>query len=397
MSEDPNRGRPPIGEEPPVSVSRPSMEHPADHGHAPERREVVVVGGSQAGLAIGYFLAQQGRDFTILEAAGELAATWRERWESLQLFTSARYDALPGLAFPGDPDRYPSKDEVADYLTDYARRFDLPVELGSRVSSVSRTNGAYLVELDERAIEADQVVIATGPFQTPFVPPIAEGLGPEVVQMHSTAYRSPKDIPDGRVLVVGGGNTGYQIAEELSASREVHISIGSPQKPLPQRILGRDLFWYLDKTGLIRKTRDTRIGRRLQANEDTLIGSSPRGLRRHGVEFHARTLDAAGSTVTFSDDTELDVRTVIWATGFRLDHSWIDVPVFDAQGAVAHKRGVTESPGLYFIGLPWQHTRGSALLGFVKDDAEYVAQQIGSGAPREPGRRLTTSTETRTA
>ena len=362
-----------------MSVSHPSIEHPADHGHAPERREVVVVGGSQAGLAIGYFLAQQGRDFTILEAAGELAATWRERWESLQLFTSARYDALPGLAFPGDPDRYPSKDEVADYLTDYARRFDLPVELGSRVSSVSRTNGAYMVELDGRAIEADQVVIATGPFQTPFVPPIAEGLGPAVAQMHSTAYRSPKDIPDGRVLVVGGGNTGYQIAEELSASREVHISIGSPQKPLPQRILGRDLFWYLDKTGLIRKTRDTRIGRRLQANEDTLIGSSPRGLRRHGVEFHARALDAAGSTVTFGDDTKLDVRTVIWATGFRLDHSWIDVPVFDAQGAVAHKRGVTESPGLYFIGLPWQHTRGSALLGFVKDDAEYLAQQIGSG------------------
>jgi putative flavoprotein involved in K+ transport len=362
-----------------VSVSHPSTTHPAHQGHAPERREVVVVGGSQAGLAVGYFLAQQGLDFTILEAAGEPAATWRERWESLHLFTSARYDALPGLAFPGDPDRYPSKDEVADYLNDYARRFDLPIELGSRVSSVSRTNGTYLVELDERTIEADQVVIATGPFQTAFVPPIAEGLGPEVAQMHSTAYHSPEGISEGRVLVVGGGNTGYQIAEELSASREVHISIGSPQKPLPQRILGRDLFWYLDKTGLIRKTTDTRIGRRLQANEDTLIGSSPRGLRRRGVEFHGRALDAAGSTVTFSNDTELDVRTVIWATGFRLDHSWIDVPVFDAQGAVVHKRGVTESPGLYFIGLPWQHTRGSALLGFVKDDADYLAQRIGAG------------------
>jgi putative flavoprotein involved in K+ transport len=379
-----------------VSVSHPSVEHRAPHGRAPERREVVVVGGSQAGLAIGYFLAQLGRDFTILEAGGEPAATWRERWDSLRLFTSARYDALPGLAFPGDPDRYPGKDEVADYLTDYARRFDLPLELGSRVSSVSRSNGTYLVELGDRAIEAEQVVIATGPFQTPFVPPIAEGLGAGVVQMHSTAYRSPEDIPDGRVLVVGGGNTGYQIAEELSASREVHISIGSPQKPLPQRILGRDLFWYLDKTGLIRKTKDTRIGRRMQANEDTLIGSSPRGLRRRGVEFHARALDAAGSTVTFGDDTKLDVRTVIWATGFRLDHSWIEVPVFDARGAVVHRRGVTESSGFYFIGLPWQHTRGSALLGFVKEDAEYLAEQIAAAGPREP-RHLTASTETRTA
>lgn len=359
----------------------------------PGRRQVVVVGSSQAGLAIGYFLVQQGRDFVILDAADEPAAVWRKRWESLTLFTSARYDALPGLPFPGDPARYPTKDEVADYLTDYMRRFDLPVELGSRVAAVRKTNGTYLVELDHRHIEADQVVIATGPFQTPLVPAIAEGLGPEVVQMHSTGYSSPDQIPGGRVLVVGGGNTGYQIAEELSTSHETHISIGSPQKPLPQRILGRDLFWYLDKTGLIRKHKDTRIGKRLQKNEDTLIGSSPRSLRGHGVEFHERALDAGGSTVTFSDDSKLDVQTVVWATGFRLDHSWIDVPVFDEAGHVVHERGVTESPGLYFVGLPWQHTRGSALIGFVKDDAEYLAQQIGAAQPAPE----TTSTETRSA
>jgi putative flavoprotein involved in K+ transport len=349
-----------------------------------DRHEVIVVGGGQAGLAMGYLLARRGRDFTILEAADEPAAVWRERWESLKLFTSARYDALPGLPFPGDPGRYPSKEEVADYLSEYARRFELPVELGSRVRAVRRSGDGYLVELNGRAIEAEQVVIATGPFQEPFVPPIAEGLSPEVLQMHSTSYRSPRDIPEGRVLVVGGGNTGYQIAEELSASHEVDISIGSPQKPLPQRILGRDLFWYLDKTGLIRKTKDTRIGRRLQANEDTLIGSSPRSLRRHGVEFHGRAVDASGSTVTFSDDTELDLRTVIWATGFRLDHSWVDVPVFDEAGRVMHDRGVTEAPGLYFIGLPWQHTRGSALLGFVKDDAEYLARQISASKSGSP-------------
>jgi putative flavoprotein involved in K+ transport len=348
------------------------------------RRDVVVVGGGQAGLAVGYFLAQDGRDFVILEAAEEPAATWRGRWNSLKLFTSARYDALPGMPFPGEPHRYPTRDEVADYLTDYARRFEIPVELNSRVRSIRSQNGGYLVELEDRTYEAEQVVIATGPFQGPFVPAIAEGLGREVVQMHSTGYRAPRDIPQGRVLVVGGGNTGYQIAEELSVSHEVHISIGSPQKPLPQQIFGRDLFWYLDKTGLIRKTKDTRIGQRLRANEDTLIGSSPRALRRHGVEFHARAVDASGLTVTFSDNTTLDVRTVIWATGFRLDHSWVEVPVFDEAGRVMHDRGVTGSPGLYFIGLPWQHTRGSALLGFVKDDAAYLARQIASkpGPPR---------------
>ena len=188
------------------------------------------------------------------------------------------------------------------------------------------------------------------------------------------------------MLVVGGGNTGYQIAEELAGSHEAHISIGSRQTPLPQRILGRDLFWYLDKTGLIRKTTASRIGRRLQQREDTLIGSSPRGLRLRGVEFHPRAVGAAGSTVTFSDGGKLDVRSVIWATGFRDDHSWIHVPVFDESGRVVHQRGVTNAPGLYFLGLPWQHTRGSALLGFVKDDADYLAQQInafGQSATRE--------------
>ncbi len=345
-----------------------------------ERREVIVVGGGQAGLAIGYFLARQGRDFTILEAAEEPAAAWRERWDSLRLFTPVRYNSLPGRPFPGDPDRYPGRDEVVAYLADYARGFRLPVELGSRVLSIRKADGGYLVELDDRAYEADQVVVATGPFQVPFVPPIAERLDPEVVQFHSSAYRSPHAIPEGPVLVVGGGNTGFQIAEELSDSREAHLSIGSRQMPLPQRILGRDLFWYLEATGLIRKTTASRIGRRL-SGRDTLIGSTPRAIRRHGVKLHARAVDAAGSTVSFSDGTKLDVRSVIWATGFRVDHSWIDVPVFDEDGRVVHQRGVTASPGLYFLGLTWQHTRGSALLGWVKDDAEYIAQEIGALRP----------------
>jgi putative flavoprotein involved in K+ transport len=347
-------------------------------GAVTERREVVVVGGGQAGLAIGWFLARQGRDFTILEAAEEPAAAWRERWDSLKLFTPARYDALPGLAFPGDPARYPSRDEVAAYLADYARHFALPVELGSRVRSIRRGNGTYLVELDNRTYEADQVVVATGPFQVPRVPSIAERLDPDVVQLHSSAYRMPQVIPRGPVLVVGGGNTGFQIAEELAGSHEVHLSIGSRQTPLPQRILGRDLFWYLDATGLIRKTTASRIGRRMEGR-DTLVGSSPRALhRRHGVRLHRRAVDAVGSTVSFIDGTKLDARTVIWATGFGLDHSWIDVPVFDESGRAVHERGVTESPGLYFLGLSWQHTRGSALLGWVKDDAEYLAQRISA-------------------
>jgi putative flavoprotein involved in K+ transport len=341
-----------------------------------DSHEVIVVGGGQAGLALGYHLANQGREFTILEAASEPAAAWRERWDSLKLFTSARYDGLPGMEFPGDPDRYPTRDEVADYLTEYARRFDLPVELNSRVRAVRRHGDRYVVELEDRTYEAQQVVIATGPFQTPFVPQLAQDLGDGVVEMHSTAYRSPESLPNGRVLVVGGGNTGFQIAQELSASREVHLSIGSRQTPLPQRILGRDLFWFLEKTGLIGKTVDSRMGRRLSERE-TLIGSTPRRIRkRYGVELHGRAVSAHGSTVSFDDGTQVEVAGVVWATGFRVDHSWIDVPVFDAGGRLIHQRGVTEAPGLYLIGMYWQHTRGSALLGWVKDDAEYIAERI---------------------
>ncbi len=345
---------------------------------AGERRQVVVVGGGQAGLAIGYLLAQQGRQFTILEAADTPAAAWRERWDSLRLFTPVRYDSLPGRAFPGDPDSYPGRDDVVAYLTDYARDFELPVELGSRVRAVRQGETGYLVELDDRTYEADQVVIATGPFQIPRVPALAERMDPGVVQLHSGRYRGPQDVPAGPVLVVGGGNTGYQIAEELARTHEVHLSIGARQTPLPQRILGRDLFRYLEATGLMGKTVGSRIGRRMQHRE-TLIGSSPRAARRrHGIELRGRTADASGSELRFSDGGRLSPGAVIWATGFELDHSFVQLPVFGTDGRLVHRRGVTASPGLYFLGMPWQHTRGSALLGWVKDDAQYIADQIAT-------------------
>ena len=359
------------------------------------RLDVVVVGGGQAGLAIGYHLAQQQRRFTILEAADTPAAAWRERWDSLKLFTPVRYNSLPGLPFPGEPDSYPGRDDVVAYLSDYARRFELPLELNSRVRAVqSNERGGYRVELDDRTYETDQVVVATGPFQVPRIPPVAAGLDPDVVQFHSTAYRSPRQIPAGPVLVVGGGNTGYQIAEELSREHEVHLSIGSRQTPLPQRILGRDLFTYLEAARLMRVTVTSRPGRRLRHRE-TLIGSSPRAARRrHGTHLHGRAERAQGRQVTFADGARVEPAAVIWATGFALDHTLVKAPVFDDTGRVVHRRGATAAPGLYFLGLPWQHTRGSALLGWVKDDAAFIAQRIaeladGRVAPTGPAREAT--------
>ena len=349
-----------------------------------ERHDVVVVGGGQAALAIGYLLTREGgREVTILEAADAPAAAWRARWESLRLFTPVRYDSLPGRPFPGDPDAYPGRDDVVAYLTDYARDFELPVELNSVVRAVRGGDRGHLVELDDRTCEADHVVIATGPFQVPRVPAVAERLDPDIVQFHSSAYRTPGDLPPGTVLVVGGGNTGFQIAEELSRTHEVHLSIGTRQIPLPQRIAGRDLFRYLEATGLMGKTVNSRIGRRMHDRE-TLIGSSPRAARRrHGIRLRGRTVDASGPEVTFSDGARLGPRTVIWATGFGVDHSWIHEPVFDANGHLVHERGATATPGLYFLGLPWQHTRGSALLGWVKDDAEHLARRISATPPTQ--------------
>jgi putative flavoprotein involved in K+ transport len=346
---------------------------------ARERFDVAVIGAGQAGLSMGYFLARQGRKFVILEGADSIGSAWRSRWDSLLLFTPRRYDSLPGLPFPGEPEGYPTRDEVIAYLDRYAADFELPVELQSAVRSLNAQDGKFVVELDDRQIQTDQVVVATGPFQVPRVPALAAELAPEVFQTHSTGYRRPSDVPEGTVVVVGGGNTGYQIAKELSATHRTHLALGSRQTPLPQRFLGRDLFWWLTKTGLIKKTVDSRIGRRAR-HRDTLVGSNPRQLKRYGVDVKPRAVGASGRTLSFEDGSKLDVDAVIWATGYRPDHSWIKPPVLDSEGRISHRRGVTDVPGLYFLGLTWQHTRGSALIGWVKDDAEFIAERIDTFA-----------------
>jgi putative flavoprotein involved in K+ transport len=352
--------------------------------------EVVVVGAGQAGLAMGYFLRRQGRDFVILERAGRLAPAWRERWDSLKLFTPRRYSGLPGLPFPGDPDGYPTRDEVIAYLERYAENFNLAFELNSEVKALDRgDDGRFRLEVDGRTITAEQVVVATGPFQSPYVPKLAARLRGDVFQTHAVGYRRPDEVPPGTVLVVGGGNTGFQIAKELSGTHKVVLSVGSRQTPLPQRLLDRDLFWWLTKARILDKNVESRLGRKLSTRE-TLIGSSPRELKKgYGVELKPRVVDADGRTVRFQDESELEVDAVIWATGYRPDHPWIKLPIFDADGRLRHRRGVTDLPGLYFLGLTWQHTRGSALIGWVKDDAEFIAERIAAyqeSKPRPPVR-----------
>jgi putative flavoprotein involved in K+ transport len=205
---------------------------------------------------------------------------------------------------------------------------------------------------------------------------MAGKLDPSVTQLHSADYHNPQALPEGRVLVVGGGNSGFQIAEELAATRQVDLSIATRYPMLPQRLAGRDLFWWLLRLGLLKVTVDYRPGQRM-SRRDFVIGTNRRRLERKGVRFRPRLVDAEGRTVRFADHRLLeDVGVVVWATGYRPDYGWVQLPGVVREGQVVHRRGVTEVTDLYFLGLSWQHTRGSALLGFVNCDATFVADHI---------------------
>ena len=237
----------------------------------------------------------------------------------------------------------------------------------------------YVAKAGGEALEARQVVVATGPFQVPFIPPIA-GARPGVHQIHSAHYRRPQSVPPGKVLVVGAANSGCQIARELAATHRVELSVGQRIPAIPQRPLGRDIWAWATALRLDKVTSDSRLGQRL-AGRDQVIGPGPRRLaRRHGIRIRPRAASAAGRTVTFADGSSADFDAVVWATGFTADHSWIDIPeAKDDRGHILHRRGVTPSPGLYMLGLTWQHTRGSALLGWVGSDAAFLAGQIAAG------------------
>lgn len=339
--------------------------------------DVLVIGAGQAGLAAGYHLRETGVRYELLDGFPRVGDSWRRRFDSLLLFTPRSYSALPGLSLGGDADGYPDKDEIADYLEAYAARFRLPVRAGTRVTRLAREDGVFVATTPDARIRARSVIVATGAFQRPRVPPIASGFGPDVRQLTPDSYRNPSGVPAGTVLVVGDGATGRQIALELARTHRVVLSTGRRRRPSRERLLGRSIFWWLDRLGVLRASRDSLVGRRLMA-ADPFPGRGldlPR-LAAGGVGVEARLTAAEGRTATFANGRSTEVESVIWATGYRDDTDWLAIPGAVHAGAFVERRGVSPVPGLFFVGRSWQWTRGSALLAGVGDDAAYVVRAI---------------------
>jgi putative flavoprotein involved in K+ transport len=357
-----------------------------------ERYELIVIGGGQAGLAIGYWLAQHDIDFLIVDANVRVGDAWRKRWDSLKLFTPAKYSSLPGLAFPGDPYHLPARDEVADYLEWYAQVFELPVRNNVRVKRLTRTARGFEIDTDGTLFESDNVIVATGPFHVPNIPAVSQAIDGSVLQLHSSQYRNPSQLPAGPALVAGAANSGAQIALELAKSRAVLLA-GRSVGTMKRRVLGRDVFDWLSLT-VMRPGSDSFIGKRIRKNilssTDALIGMSERDLTNAGVRRGGRVISALDGRPILQGGQFADVASIIWATGFRPDFSWIDAPVFGDDGFPIHHRGLTAVPGLYFLGLRFQHRLNSSLIGGVVRDAEFVAAAVSAryGFTRALGRDI---------
>jgi putative flavoprotein involved in K+ transport len=346
----------------------------------------VVIGGSQAGLAIGYFLKKRSLPFVILDENERIGNAWRKRWDSLRLFTPARYNGMPGMPFPRRPWAYPTKDEIAGYLEAYARAFELPVRTGVKVDRLAKTGDRFEVKCGQQTLFAENVVVATGAFNNPRVPSFARELDERIVQLHSKDYRNPSQIQAGGVLVVGAGNSGAEIAMELAPHHQTWLS-GPDTGQEPARAGTRldhlltPMMWFV----ATRLTVKTALGRKLR---DHFL-DPPRGIplgrvRRKdfapaGIKRVPRTTGVNNGYPLLEDGTVLTVSNVIWCTGFRPDYHWIDLSLPTHNGLPIHDRGIVEScPGLYFVGLLFLYSLSSALVGGVGRDAEHIVDHIVS-------------------
>jgi len=351
-----------------------------------ERVQVVVIGAGQAGLSVGYYLARQGLSFVILEGNDRIGDSWRNRWDSLRLFTPAKYDGLVGMPFPAPAFSFPTKDQMADYLEAYAKRFNLPVRTGVRVERVSRDGARYIVDASGQRIEADHVVVAMATYQAGRVPGFAPALDPGIVQLHSSEYRNPAQLQPGAVLIVGAGNSGADIAIDVARSHRTWLS-GRHPGHVPFRIesrIARAVLPILFRVVFHRiLTVDTPMGRRVRpavvSKGGPLIRVKPADLVAAGIERTPRVTGVRDGKPLLDDGRILDVANVIWCTGFHPGLSWIDLPhpVYGADGEPLHDRGVVpREPGFYFVGLHFLYSLSSTMIHGIARDAERITDTI---------------------
>ncbi|HEX4811410.1 MAG TPA: NAD(P)/FAD-dependent oxidoreductase [Nonomuraea sp.] len=340
--------------------------------------DTIVIGGGQAGLATGYHLKRLGRSFVVLDGNARSGDSWRNRWDCLRLFTPARYSALPGMAFPGPGGAYPSKDDMADYLEAYAKRFDLPVRTDTAAKRLDRRDGRFIVTTaDDGTVEGRHVIVATGLTQRP--PPFAHRLHPSVQQFQAldgtNRYRNPRQLPDGPALVVGAGNSGAEIAMDLAPGRRVWLS-GRDTGRIPLRALRLPPFWWAVQA----LNADNRLGRKLVRGPQRgtpLVRVRSQDLANAGVERIPRSVDAHDRSVILADGRRVQPAAVIWCNGPAYRTDWINLPILDESGRLRHRRGLSDDvPGLGFVGLPFQHSLGSGLIKGMIRDAAHVAENL---------------------
>ncbi len=355
--------------------------------------ETVVIGGGQAGLMAGYHLKKRDRPFVILDAHDRVGDAWRTRWDSLRLFTPARYSTLPGKRLQAPAWSFVTKDELADYLESYAEHFDLPVRTGVRVDRLSKVDGQFVVSAGDSRVVADNVIVATGAHRIPRVPDFARELDPRIVQLHSSEYKNPAQLQEGDVLLVGAGNSGAELSVELSRTHQCMLA-GPTVGQIPVRHgtrrarVGFRVFRFLGHHVLkLGNPIGRKVGPKLISGADPLIRTRSGDILAAGVERVGRVQGIEGGLPVLEDGRVLDVANVIWCTGFQTDFGWIDLPVFE-DGKPVHSRGVVESePGLYFLGLVFLYALSSDVLPGRDRDAAYVAKHLaarqnGVGKPR---------------
>jgi|SRR5699024_1571055 len=342
--------------------------------------EVIIIGAGQAGIAMSYQLQQKGIENQLMIDSQEcIGDSWRLRYKSLVLFTPKSYSALPGLEMEGDQHSYPTKDEMANYLESYVAYFDLPYKMNTLVTKVEKEKDKFNIYTENGIFQSKKLVIATGAFQKPFIPPVIKQTKDVVSHIHSSLYVDSRNLSSGSVLVVGGGNSGAQIALELSNDREdVTLAMSHRPKFLPLQVFGKSIFYWLEKLQLLYAGIDTMRGKRFQKSNDPIFGLElKRAIKEQNLQIKPRVTKVVGEQVIFSDGSMLKVKNIIWATGFIPAYEMIEIDgAIDEKGWPIHERGVSPINGLFYIGLPWQYSRGSGLVCGVGKDAKYLAGKI---------------------